>query len=35
VEAITEAPLDDLPEDLAPVARDWIDALRGALGTHR
>jgi 8-oxo-dGTP pyrophosphatase MutT (NUDIX family) len=35
VEAITEAPLDDLPEDLAPVARDWIDALRGALGAHR
>jgi 8-oxo-dGTP pyrophosphatase MutT (NUDIX family) len=27
VEAIIERPLDNLPTDLAPVARDWIDAL--------
>jgi len=29
VERITEVPLDDLPDDLAPIAREWIDALRG------
>jgi 8-oxo-dGTP pyrophosphatase MutT (NUDIX family) len=29
VERIIEAPLDALPDDLAPVAREWIDALRG------
>ena len=27
VERIVEAPLDALPADLAPVARDWIEAL--------
>jgi hypothetical protein len=28
IEAIMERPLDDLPVDLAPVARIWLDALR-------
>ena len=27
VEQITEAPLDALPPDLAPVARAWLDAI--------
>jgi 8-oxo-dGTP pyrophosphatase MutT (NUDIX family) len=31
VERIIEAPLDDLPDDLAPIAREWIDAVCGAL----
>ena len=31
VEAIAEAPSDELPADLAPVARAWVDALRGHL----
>lgn len=31
VERIIEAPIDELPADTAPVARDWIDALRGHL----
>jgi 8-oxo-dGTP pyrophosphatase MutT (NUDIX family) len=29
VEAIVEAPLGDLPGELAPIARGWIEALRG------
>jgi 8-oxo-dGTP pyrophosphatase MutT (NUDIX family) len=29
VEAIVEAPLHDLPADLAPIARSWIEGLRG------
>ena len=29
IEAIMERSLDDLPADLAPVARDWVDALQG------
>ena len=28
VERITEAPLDALPDNLAPVAREWINTLR-------
>jgi 8-oxo-dGTP pyrophosphatase MutT (NUDIX family) len=31
VERIVEAPLEDLPADLAPVARAWIDTVRGRL----
>jgi 8-oxo-dGTP pyrophosphatase MutT (NUDIX family) len=31
VERIIEAPLDDLPHDLAPIARKWVGALRGQL----
>ena len=31
VERIIETPLGDLPDDLAPIAREWIDALRGKL----
>jgi 8-oxo-dGTP pyrophosphatase MutT (NUDIX family) len=31
VERITEAPLGDLPGDLAPVAGAWIDAVRSCL----
>ncbi|MFL6730386.1 MAG: NUDIX domain-containing protein [Sphingomicrobium sp.] len=31
VEHICEAPLDDLPEGIAPVAKAWIAALRGKL----
>ncbi|HVM21867.1 MAG TPA: NUDIX domain-containing protein [Sphingomicrobium sp.] len=31
VERITEAPLDQLPRGMAPIARDWIAAVRGAL----
>ena len=31
IERMIEASLDALPEDLAPVAREWIDALRGHL----
>lgn len=29
VEAILEAPIDSLPTDLAPIAAEWIEALRG------
>jgi 8-oxo-dGTP pyrophosphatase MutT (NUDIX family) len=29
IEAVAERSLDDLPADMAPVARDWIAALRG------
>ena len=28
IERVTEVSLDDLPQDLAPVASDWIAALR-------
>jgi 8-oxo-dGTP pyrophosphatase MutT (NUDIX family) len=28
VERIIETPLDNLPDDLAPIARDWIAAAR-------
>ena len=31
VEAICEAPIDALPADLAPIAAEWIDALRGKI----
>jgi 8-oxo-dGTP pyrophosphatase MutT (NUDIX family) len=31
VERIVEAPLDDLPDDLAPVTRSWIAATRDSL----
>jgi 8-oxo-dGTP pyrophosphatase MutT (NUDIX family) len=31
VEAICEAPIDALPTDLAPIAAEWIDALRGKI----
>jgi 8-oxo-dGTP pyrophosphatase MutT (NUDIX family) len=31
IEAITERSLDDLPADLAPIARGWISALQGKL----
>ena len=31
VEDIMEATVDELPADLAPIARDWIDALRPEL----
>ena len=29
VEAVTEAPLDDLPADLSPRAAAWLEALHG------
>jgi hypothetical protein len=28
IEQVAEVALDDLPRDLAPVAREWIAALR-------
>jgi 8-oxo-dGTP pyrophosphatase MutT (NUDIX family) len=31
IERIREASLDDLPEDLAPVAAEWVAALRGRI----
>lgn len=31
IERIIEAPLEKLPQDLAPVARAWIDAVTAAL----
>ena len=31
VEAISEAPLDDLPSDLSPLATRWIGAVRNQL----
>jgi 8-oxo-dGTP pyrophosphatase MutT (NUDIX family) len=31
VEAIREAPIDSLPTDLAPIAAEWIAALRGKI----
>ena len=31
IEQIIERPLDELPPDLAPIARDWIAALEGKL----
>jgi ADP-ribose pyrophosphatase YjhB (NUDIX family) len=31
VEAITEAPLDDLPSDLSPRAAAWLEALNGKI----
>jgi len=31
IERICEAPLEDLPDGIAPVARDWIAALRDRL----
>jgi hypothetical protein len=31
VEAVVEASLGDLPGDLAPIARGWIEALRSHL----
>lgn len=31
VERITEAPIDDLPADIAPVASDWIAAIRARI----
>ena len=31
VERVIEVPLDALPADMAPVAREWIDALAGHL----
>lgn len=30
VEKVSEASLEDLPADLAPVARSWIEALHGS-----
>jgi 8-oxo-dGTP pyrophosphatase MutT (NUDIX family) len=29
VEAVTEAALHDLPDTLAPIAGDWLEALKG------
>jgi 8-oxo-dGTP pyrophosphatase MutT (NUDIX family) len=31
VERIIEAPLDQLPDDIAPIAREWIAAVRDRL----
>ena len=31
VERIMEAPLDDLPADMAPVAAEWIAAIRAKI----
>ena len=31
VERITEAPLDDLPMDMAPVAAEWVAAIRARI----
>ena len=31
VEAVSEAPLDALPADLASIAAEWIDALRDSI----
>jgi 8-oxo-dGTP pyrophosphatase MutT (NUDIX family) len=31
VERIIEAPIDDLPDDMSPTARTWIDAVRSRL----
>ncbi len=31
IERIAEAPIDDLPDDMAPIARAWVEALRGRL----
>ena len=31
IEEIIECPLDALPPDVAPIARDWIDAVRDKL----
>lgn len=31
VERITEAPIDDLPADMAPVAAEWIAAIRARI----
>ena len=31
VEQVIEAPIDDLPRDLAPIASGWIAAVRGKL----
>jgi 8-oxo-dGTP pyrophosphatase MutT (NUDIX family) len=31
VERIIEAPLDDLPEDIAPITRSWLAELRGRI----
>jgi hypothetical protein len=31
IEAIVETPIESLPTDLAPVAAEWIAAVRGKL----
>ena len=31
IERITETPIDDLPTDMAPVAAEWITAIRARI----